>query len=260
MKNFTIIHILLFLLMMLIYQCSNSQDYLVLATGDTLTGVIKPILFGAEQKVQINTADKKKSIYSIFKIKSYRFKGDIYQPVRGEAGYSFMKLLIPGYLSLYGFQPLNQMSFDGLLLQKKDGSSLEVPNLGYKRQMTRFLEDCAAVTERIESGELGRKELELIVHEYNTCIEDRTKNLNKELMQRVNVTKKISAWDILEEKVIALNDLENKSDVIEMINEIKGKIKKNEKAPNFLVEGLKNSLAQTSLSQDLENALAELKP
>lgn len=259
MKNFCVIHILLFVLTMLVYQCANAQDYLVTTKGDTLQGEVKPLSYGPEKKVQIITADKKKTTYSIFQTRAFRFKEEMYQPVRGDRGYVFMKLIKPGYLSLYAFQPDNQVSFDGLYLQKKDGSGMEVPNLSFKKQMTRFLAECENVASRIESGELSKKSIDEIVDEYNGCIDKRTSDHGKVLVQQEVRSKKIGAWDVLEEKVKAKDDFEGKSDALEMITDIKNKISRGEKVPNFLLEGLKSSLSQAGLTAELQQALDDLK-
>ena len=70
--------------------------------------------------------------------------------------------------------------------------------------------------------------------------------------------KSTSAWDALESKVKSQPDFEGKSDALEMISEIKGKISASQKVPNFLVEGVKNNLNQEVFKTELENALKEL--
>jgi hypothetical protein len=152
----------------------------------------------------------------------------------------------------------NQMTFDGLYLVKRDGSRTEVPNLSFKKAMTRFLADCSSVSTRIEQGDLNKKDLNTIVDEYNLCITSRTQSANKTIELRQEQTKKISSWDMLEEKVKAEGDFEGKKDALDMIAEIKGKIGRSEKVPNFMLEGLKSSLPQASLKEALENALKEL--
>jgi hypothetical protein len=258
MKSFTILHVLLIVLLMIVYQCSKAQDFLVTAKGDTVTGALKPISFGPEKKVQVTSADKKKSLYSIFQIKSYNYKGETYHPVKNDKGYTFMKLVKPGYLSLYSFQIEGQTTYDGLYLAKRDGSGMEVPNLSFKKMMERFLEDCPVVAAKIDNGELGKREINQIVDEYNGCIQNRTVNHGAVIATNQLKEKKSEPWEVLEAKVKEQPDFEGKQDAMEMIGEIRTKIKRGEKVPNFLVEGLKTSLSQTDLSSELETALAEL--
>jgi hypothetical protein len=259
MKNYCIIHILLFILLMLVYQCTQAQDYVLLTAGDRIEGAVKPITFGTEKKVQLTSTDKKRTVYSILQVKEFSFKDEIYHPVKGDQGYVFMKLLKPGYLALYAYQLDNQITYDGFYLKKRDGSGTDVPNLSFKKQMARFLGDCPNVVADINNGTLGKKSIDKVVDAYNACIDERTVNHDKGIAQNQDKLKKINSWDVLEEKVKASSDFEGKNDALEMITDIRSKIQRNEKIPNFLLEGLKNSLAKADLATELENALNEIK-
>ena len=113
----------------------------------------------------------------------------------------FMKLLQPGYLSLYAYQPEDQTRFDGLFLKKMDGESMVVPNLGFKKYISRFLEDCPQVAQKVKDGELGKKELTELVDAYNGCIDRRTDQHDRVIASRQVQTEKISAWDSLEDNI-----------------------------------------------------------
>jgi hypothetical protein len=254
MKPFVIIHILLFILLMIVYQLAKGQDYVVNTKGDTLYGQVKPVTFGSEKKVQVSSADKKKTLLPIFHVRAFTYKGETFHPVKTSTGYSFMKLVKPGYLSLYKYQLENQVNYDGQYLTKRDGTGIEVPNLSFKKLMAKYLSDCADVSERIDNGELNKKDLTQIVDEYNACIEQRT--VNHEKVNTVAV-KKLESWDVLEKSVTEKPDFEGKSDALEMITEIKAKVNRNEKVPNFLIEGLKNVLAKANLSAQLDSALRD---
>jgi hypothetical protein len=258
MKNFTLIHILLFLLLMLVYQCTGAQDYILTHRGDSLTGEIKPLLYGREKKVQLIFPNKDKNIYNLLQVKAYSIDGEIFHPVKGETGYVFMKLLKPGYLSLYAFQEENQTRFDGTYLLKRDGRGMIVPNLGFKKYIAKFLDDCEGVTERIRSGELGKKELDMIVDQYNECVDNKTIDHKQVINRQEKQTTAISAWDTLEDDVDKA-DFPKKTDALEMITEIKRKIKQEEAIPNFLLEGLRSTLQDTGLTDEFDNALKELK-
>ncbi|HEY9006500.1 hypothetical protein [Ohtaekwangia sp.] len=258
MKTFGIIHILLFLILMLAYQCVSAQDYVITTKGDSITGTVKQLAFGHEKKVQVTGADKKKQIFPLFHVKYFILKGERYQPVKGPAGYAFMKLLKEGYVSLFAFQQENQTTYDGRFLLKRDGEGSEVPNLSFKKIMTRFFDDCPTVSAKIDEGNYGKKELLQIIDEYNACIAGRTAEHTQVIATRVEQTKKINSWDTLEEKVKGMSDFDGKTNALEMISEIKNKIARAEKVPNFLITGLKGALSQPELQADLENALKEL--
>ena len=258
MKNYCVIHILLFLLFMIVYQCAHAQDYVVTLKGDTIRGEVKQINFGPEKKVQVTREGKRKEIYTIVQTKNFVLKGEKYEPVRMEKGYVYMKVIKSGYLALYAYQLENQFSYDGTYFYKRDGQGMELPNLTFKKSMTRFLEDCPDVVSRIESGLLSRKDVGAIVDEYNACIASNTKAHQSTTTTNTEQTKKLNAWDVLDEKVKAAT-FEGKADAIDMIKEIKSKISKSEKVPNFIIEGLKSAMTNSGLNAELESALAEIK-
>lgn len=257
MKNYIVIHILLFLLLMLVYQCASAQDYVLTSRGDSLTGEVKPLLYGPEKKVQIiSSEDRKKNTFSIFQVREFSSEGEIYHPIKGETGYVFMKLIQPGYLSLYAYQMENQTRFDGLCMKKLDGNTLAVPNLGFKKYVGRFLEDCPAVVERIETGDLGKKNLTELVNAYNECVTNRTVDHTSVIAKQEVQTSQMDVWDSLDKKVRGV-EFGEKNNALEMIAEIKKKIQRGEPIPNFLMEGLKNSLKDTGLSADLDHAIQQ---
>jgi ribosomal protein L14E/L6E/L27E len=258
MKNNIVFHILLFALMMVVYQCASAQDYILTARGDSVTGEVKPLLYGPNKKVELTSAEDEKTSYSIFEVRAFSHEGDIYHPIKGDQGYVFMKLIQPGYLSLYAYQPENQTRFDGLFLKKMDGENMVVPNLGFRKYMSRFLEDCPQVAEKVKTGELGKKNLTELIDAYNACIDRHTITHDEIIASRHEQAAKISAWDSLEEKILQ-KDFSERNNALEMIAEIRKKIQREEKIPNFLVEALKNSLKDTGLTAEVELAIEEIE-
>ena len=257
MKDIVVIPLLLFILSMLVYQCAGAQDYVLTTRGDSLTGEVRPLTYGPDKKVQIISEDEKKTSLSLFEVRAFSSDGDVYHPVKGEKGYVFMKLLRPGYLSLYGYQMDNQNRYDGLFMKKADGEGMVVPNLGFKKYVSQFLEDCPDVAARIKEGDLNKKKLTELVDAYNQCIDERTIDHRELLVRQEQQDPKINAWDSLEEKVKE-QDFSQRRNALEMIAEIKKKIERKETIPNFLVEGLRNSLKDTGLITDLEEALVQV--
>ena len=236
-----------------------AQEYMITTKGDSIAGQIKPLLYGTEKKVQVTNADKKKEVYSIFQVRRYRFKDDVYEPIKGPDGYTFMKLVKSGYLSLYSYQLPNQVTFEGSYLMRRDGKGMDVPNISFKKSMKSYLKDCPSVVDRIDKGDLSRKNLGDIIDAYNLCIQHNTINHEEVAAAQVVQAKSISAWDELENQVKAAPEFDGKPNALEMIQEIKGKIGRSEKIPNFLTDGLKSVLKDDSFQPALANALKELK-
>src|SRR5690606_18892548 len=164
-----------------------------------------------------------KTTFAMFEVREFSEDGEIYHPVKGEGGYQFMKLIQPGYLSLYAYQMENQTRFDGLFLKKMDGDGITVPNLGFKKYMSRFLEDCPAVKSRVEEGELGKRDLAAIVDAYNACIEGRSIHHGTLTAAREQLQQKMSRWSSLEAKVRE-QQFSERDNALEMIAEIRRKI------------------------------------
>ena len=250
------IQILFILICLLSYQITTAQtSYVVTSTGDTIKGKVKYLDYDIEKKVQITT-DNKKTVYPILQILAFSIDNEIYHPIRSPQGYTYMKVLKSGYLSLYAFQLENQTRWDGRYLTKKDGKGIEVPNLAFKKNLNKFLIECPTVTSQIESGELSKKEIDKIVDAYNQCINLNTQKQNQGAKEQQD---KLGTWIQLETSVKNLPDFAQRQDVLEMIQDIKEKISKGEKVPNFLSEGLKEALKEKSEVQELlEKALKEL--
>ncbi len=258
MKKSTAFIAFAFLASMLIYSGLQAQDFVVDVKGDTVKGSVKPQITGATSKVIVTDANKKKTSYSLFQVKSFYFKNSEYRPVKGPNGYCFMKLQKAGYLSLYSFQLPNQNTFDGYYLAKMDGSGIEVPNLAFKKTLINFLKECSDVTGKIDKGDLGKRQLNEIIDAFNSCIASKSINHAQLIVQKEVQAKKMTAWDLLEEKLKGQSEFDGKANAMEMVIEIKAKLSRSEKVPNFLIDGLKGIINPTELKVDLENALKEL--
>lgn len=245
----------------LISACSfplSAQDYLITSKGDSVAGDLKIYTMGPDKKVMVNQ-NKKKTYYPLLQIKTFRYKNDYYIPAKGPNGYTFMKVLREGYVSLLGFQLENQVTYDGLYLLKKDGTGTEVPNLSFEKAMKKFFAECNAVVSKLENDTYGRKDLNVIIDEYNNCISGKSAAQGREITKKQEQVKKISPWDDLKEKVTSAADFAGKTDALDMIEEIRNKISRSEKVPNFMIEGLKSSLAPAGLQSELEAALKEIQ-
>lgn len=239
---------------------SAQTDYVVTIKGDTIHGKVKYLNFGAEKSVQITSSDKKKKVYPILQTKGFQLDSELYHPVRTPQGYTYMKVLNSGYLSLYAFQIENQSTWDGRFLLKKDGTSKEVPNIGFKKILSQFLSECPQVASRIESGELSKTKINEIVDAYNACIQANT--LNQKMVEAVSQekTNKVNTWTELETAIKNGNDFESRTDALDMITEVKSKISKGEKVPKFISEGLKGLLKdQSAYTELLNKAISELE-
>lgn len=256
------LQILMVLFFVLGYAAASAQgDYVVTIKGDTLWGKVRYYnnsgvkYTGSSSKyVQLTPVEGKKSTHDILKTISFKMDNEIYHTIKFDEGYTFMKLIKTGYLSLYGYQMENQTTWDGRYFVKKDGALLDIPNLGFKKRVPRFLADCPDVVKDVESGVLGRSDLSKLVDAYNACID--WKSNPKPLKE----SPAGGAWADLATAVTSLPDFDKKTDAMEMIREVQSKVSKNEAVPSFLINGLKDALKeQNSVKETLDLALAKLK-
>jgi len=236
---------------------AKAQNYVVTTKGDSLVGKVKFLTYDLLDRVQI--ASEKKTILTALQVRSIGLDGQIYKPSRHGNAIQFMKVIKSGYLNLYGFRIENQSGYDGRMLVRLDGKSIEVPNLGFKKMLIEFLEDCETVTAKIKSGELGRKNLETIIDTYNNCMGNKTKEILKQVTIVETSKDKLSAIAALRSKIEKANDPKSK-DALDLLADIEAKVKKGDTIPNYQIEALKGLVANIpDTSKELEEALALLK-
>jgi hypothetical protein len=238
-KNIFMI-IILFLSISLI---AKAQDYIITSKGDSISGKVKIEKIGTEKRIYVTANDKKKSNYTILQFRKAVIKGETFVPFKRGETFDIVKVIQEGYLSLYAFQLETQNTYDGLYLAKRDGESLEVPNLQFKKHVSRLVSDCPFVKERIESNEFKRHELSKIIELYNSCVQERTNTYYKQTPVSSTPLSNINSWNELKLK-IEQSDLKDKENLLEMLEEIKAKKAKNEKLPKFLLDSFNNGIAQ----------------
>lgn len=245
----------LFSLLLTSLSASAQSDFIVTTKADTLIGDVRILSYDLLERVQIEH-DKKKETYTALQVLSISMNGKIYKPIKYENKYVFMQLLKSGYLSLYAFKMSGQNTFDGRFLTKMNGTSQELPNLGFKKIMAEFLGDCEQVATRIKKGDLVRSQVENMVDEYNACMN--SKSAAPEIISS-SENEKTQAIDEFTKKV-EMQEFESKADALELLKDIRNRVSKGESIPNYLTEGLKGYVAKTpQLTADLDTLLALLK-
>ncbi|MCX8489639.1 MAG: hypothetical protein ORN54_01070, partial [Cyclobacteriaceae bacterium] len=251
---------LLFLFILLLStQIFSQSDYAVTSKGDTLRGATKILTYDLIDRVQVKI-NNKKNVYTALEVKAIFVDGVIYHTVKYDKGYRYMKLIKPGFLSLYGFRQPNQPAYDGQFLVMKNGTSIEVPNLTFKKSMANFLSDCAEVAERIKSGDLGKRDMDQIIDRYNSCLQFKTEQKIEIIPAPTALeTEKRVAVNTMISKVEASADFAEKADVFDLLKDLRSKVGRNEILPNYLIKDIKKYLGgQPQFGEDLEKLLAVL--
>jgi hypothetical protein len=238
---------------------SQSKDYVVSMKGDTLRGDVKLLTYERIDRVQV-TSDKKKSLFSALQVRSVYFKNDFYKSVQIESHIQFMKVLKEGYLSLLAFRMDDQPTYDGRYLLKKDGTGKELPNLGFRKNISGYLSDCPEVVKNMNDQKYGRSDINKLVDEYNLCINEKTNVVKKEEHVKQISTGKAELVDQLKTKVTALENFQGKQDVLDLLSDISDKVLRQQTISNYQLETLTSLLKdKDQVKEEVERLIAALK-
>lgn len=231
---------------------AQAQDYVITLRNDTVRGTVDVYSYGPVDRLEVRNG-KKKTQFTVMEIREASIGGTIYKGVKGNDGIRIMKLIKPGYVSQYRARTPNSITYDVPYLVKMDGNAIEIPNISFKKMMASFMSDCPAVKSKIESGVYSKKDLEILVNDYNNCIISQTKALLQE--PPVSATDPVLvAIDSLKEKISKDNNLKSGKDAIDVLTDISGKVKNKQPVPNYLSEGLKSILKDSpEYQKDLDN-------
>ncbi|PZR32855.1 MAG: hypothetical protein DI538_18920 [Azospira oryzae] len=261
-----------FLVTLIIVACSTfifaQSDYVVTSKGDTLRGEVRILTYDLLDRVQLVAGKKNKTTYTAVQVRAISVNNEVYIPQRYTNSIRFMKLVKSGYVSLYLFRPANQMTYDGRYLVKMDGQSLEVPNIGFKKLISNYIEDCPEVYTKVKNEQLKRGDLDKIIDEYNTCIATKSKTpqpvpavvATETVPAPALISDKTEAIKNLQTKVVSLENMADKKDVLDLLTDIADKAAKEKAIPNYQLEALKGYLSSNeAVSAELEKVITLLK-
>lgn len=235
----------------LVSICLLGQDYVVLAKGDTVRGSLTFMMHGKVEQVTVK--GQKRETFSSMQVRHISRRGVALKPVQYADMVRFMEIMQDGYLSLLGFQLPNQSTYEGRLLQRRDGKAMEVPTLGFKKQMANFLSDAPELAAKIREGTYGGSDLLEIITAYNQFIDSKSKTVAAQARSE-QVQK--SKTEVLDEVIGRVQQLEltNKADILDMLQDVKEKAAQAKPVPSYLARLIKENLAGN------EALLEKLKP
>jgi hypothetical protein len=250
------LHLILPLLLFFISGSTHAQDVVVTAKGDSLAGKAKIMVYDIIDRVQL-TEGKSKKQFTAVQIQSVRVSDVWYGPVRTEYGYRLMKLIEPGFLNLYLGRAQNSMVYDVQYLVRRDGKTMEVPNLAFKKSMQEFLSDCPKVEEDIAADKLTKKDVAAIVKEFNACLQSSSpKNADHPVV--ADTDNRISALQHLKDN-LSNSDIPARTDAIDILNDMQDKIRKNQTIANYQIDALRNMLKGTVVESESEKLVEMLR-
>lgn len=226
---------------------AQNQDYVVTLKNDTIHG--KVVISKYSDQIQQVTVkgEQKKSTFKVYQVKSISNRHGIYHTLRIRGQYQLALLIKEGYLSYYkysGNPTSTSLIFETPLLYKKTTEAIEVPNIGFKKQMKVFLSDCEATLQKFEADEYSRNDLEKVVDEYNQCIAIRTEQINEQRIVAVKESSMADEIDEISDAVSISSSIKDKVELLEMLADVQKKLKNGESIPSYLIGALKNKLTE----------------
>ena len=239
--------------------CAVAQtDYLITLKSDTLRGDVRILSYDNIDRVQVSKDGKKESFTALEVLIVY-LDSAFYKAVRHENKVVLMKVMKSGYLSLFAYRLPNMSSYDGRFLLKMDGNSMELPNLGFKKVMANFLEDCLELSAEIKKGTLGKSKITQIIDEYNLCVGKRTAQPAAAPVVEEGTKVQLDAIKRLTDKINELN-FDTKQDALDILKDIQSKVEKKENVSNYQIDGLQSTLKdQPSVAEELKNVVELFK-
>jgi len=210
----------------------NAQEYIVTLQNDTLYGEVE-ILIPDKYTESVNIeVDGDKKQFKSHEVKG-AFKDDIaYHTVKHLEKYRLMQLVEGGYLNYYKYRPEESYSFSQSYLLKATIDGLEPPNIGFRKQMVDFLNNCPTVVAKLEDKTYKKSDLKEIVAEYNSCLQDIT---DSKFQAAKETASEVQLIESIKSKV---NSSEH-GELITLLNDIKAKVQNKESIPSYLISALK---------------------
>ena len=252
------------LLFVLSCTCSvyAQPDHLITVSGDTLQGEID-ILLPTDYFEEINfKGDQGKRRYKAFQFVGFQKDGEFYKSIKHSNKYRIMKEVAGGYLGLYLYRSDNSFEFGSRFLYKISNEGLEVPNINFKKAVSKFVSDCPSVEAQVLDRTYKASNLVDMVAAFNDC-------LNRQpLVQRVIEEGPYEPVVIVEtEELRLINAISEKlktesisDELSTLLKDITSKIEKGEKVPGYLQSALKEETQEhKSVQQEVNDLLTALK-
>lgn len=221
-------------ILLCIVSAVHAQDYIVTLKNDTMRGRVVIHSYTRAERVMI-TADKKKTELTATAVKLVWTDSAQFVPVRTAEGYVFMRVGRSGFVSLCYSRQAPGTPYDVPFLIKRTGESIEVTALRFRKSVSGFLSECATIKTRIEEEQLGRKDLDKIIDQYNACLANQTQQVFA-----VSEDPRLTAINALQQKLS--KDGSVPADAMDILRDLYIKVREGKPAPNYLLEGLKETL------------------
>lgn len=228
-----------------VFSVSYGQDqWLVTTQLDTIYGKIY-LETGDQYKVdEARVKDgKSKTSYKSYQVRSVHLEeNQDFETLKIDGRYQFVQVDIQGkYFSRYLYKDPDlgpSGNFALKILVNWKGEQFKVSNLTSKKKFAEYFEDCQSVSEKIESGDLKKKDLEKIVVEFDKCMDE-----NKMKPVVIQTVAPPAPSDAMESFISDLKSKDlYKGEIVTMLEDINLKLANKQTIPNYMQQAVLSQL------------------
>jgi len=217
--------------------CQNQHYYLKL-NGDTVLGKLKINQYEDNSK-KINFVDhegNKKVIYPqttfyVYGSKDYQLRSVIFRDQR-----LFMEPVYEGRVNVYNYIRFERNSttlMNSRVLIKRMGEGVEISGIAFKSQLKKFFEDCDKIISGLNDKTYKFKDIVKIAEDYENC------GSNQDEISISNNVKPASRSMFVNLRSFRLSvtnavDFDNRSDLLELVDDIIQRLQNQETIPSYL--------------------------
>ncbi len=230
---------------------SQDQQYYLKLNGDTVFGKLRISQY-TDNSRKIDFVDnerKRKVIYPqtasyVYVSKDFQLRSVIFWDQR-----LFMEPVYEGRVSVYNYiryENRNSTLMNSRVLIKSNGEGIEISGLTFKSQMKKFFDDCNRIIEGLDGKTYKFKDMVKIAEDYEDCeVKQDEITISKNVsLESISLIENLKSFRISVTKVI---DFENKSDLLELVDDLIQRLQKQETIPSYLW------LALVSMTEGDEN-------
>lgn len=199
---------------------------------------------------------KKKENYKSYHLRSVHLdEGEDYEVLKIDDRYQFALVDLKGkYLSHYLYldpSSSNSNNYVFKILVDWKGDQFKVSNLTSRKKFAAYFEDCESVSEKINSGELKKNQLEEIFEEYDQCLDKiNSQPAPAAVQQPLPTSNEVEAFIAeLKSKDLYQGDLSM------MVDDINQKLINGQPIPKYLQQAV---LEQLGDDEDLKNQFSKI--
>ncbi|WP_422361274.1 hypothetical protein [Reichenbachiella sp.] len=224
----------------------SQEQWLVTTQMDTVYGKIY-LETGDKYKVdEARVKDgKTKTGYKAYQVRSVHLdENQDFETLKIDGRYQFAQVDIKAkYFSRYLYKDpeLGTSSNYALkILVNWKGDQYKVSNLTSKKKFAEYFEDCESVSNKIEAGELKKKDLEKIFAEYDACLD--AANSQNTIAEPIS---EITPTEVLQPFIEDLKSQElYNGEIITMLEDISQRMRNNQSIPNYLQQAVLSHLGE----------------